>query len=156
MYVTLAAMARFEIQAHHNTISFLQNTHYRHMTCLGSRLWSVLKILNADLCDLIINVVLFAVCYIRPLSMLLHITDCPLGGTDVITSSEHILWCKVMSDSNEIALRWMSHHILDDESKLAEGMAWCCQATNHYMSQCWPSSVSPYGRLGLNELTSVT
>ena len=24
-------------------------------------------------------------------------------------------------------------------------MAWCCQATSHYLSQCWPSSLSPYG-----------
>ena len=23
-------------------------------------------------------------------------------------------------------------------------MAWCCQATSHYLSQCWPSSMSPY------------
>ena len=24
-------------------------------------------------------------------------------------------------------------------------MAWCCQATSHYLSQCWPRSLSPYG-----------
>ena len=24
-------------------------------------------------------------------------------------------------------------------------MAWCRQATSHYLSQCWPSSMSPYG-----------
>ena len=24
-------------------------------------------------------------------------------------------------------------------------MAWCHQATSHYLSQCWPSSMSPYG-----------
>ena len=24
-------------------------------------------------------------------------------------------------------------------------MAWCHQAPNHYLSQCWPRSVSPYG-----------
>ena len=24
-------------------------------------------------------------------------------------------------------------------------MAWCCQATSHYLSQCWPRSMSPYG-----------
>ena len=24
-------------------------------------------------------------------------------------------------------------------------MAWCCQATSHYPSQCWPRSPSPYG-----------
>ena len=24
-------------------------------------------------------------------------------------------------------------------------MAWCCQATSHYLNQCWPRSMSPYG-----------
>ena len=24
-------------------------------------------------------------------------------------------------------------------------MAWCRQATSHYLSQCWPRSMSPYG-----------
>ena len=24
-------------------------------------------------------------------------------------------------------------------------MAWCLQATSHYLSQCWPRSLSPYG-----------
>ena len=24
-------------------------------------------------------------------------------------------------------------------------MAWCHEATSHYLSQCWPSSLSPYG-----------
>ena len=24
-------------------------------------------------------------------------------------------------------------------------MAWCRQATSHYLSQCWPGSMSPYG-----------
>ena len=26
---------------------------------------------------------------------------------------------------------------------LVEVMAWCCWATNHYLSQCWPKSMSP-------------
>ena len=24
-------------------------------------------------------------------------------------------------------------------------MAWCCQATSHYLNQCWPRYMSPYG-----------
>ena len=27
-------------------------------------------------------------------------------------------------------------------------MAWCRQATSHYLSQCWPRSMSPYGVIG--------
>ena len=30
-------------------------------------------------------------------------------------------------------------------STLAQVMAWCRQATSHYLSQCWPSSTSSYG-----------
>ena len=33
----------------------------------------------------------------------------------------------------------------DDKSTLVQVMAWCRQATSHYLSQCWPSSLSPYG-----------
>ena len=28
---------------------------------------------------------------------------------------------------------------------LVQVMTWCFQATSHYLSQCWPRSVSPYG-----------
>ena len=34
---------------------------------------------------------------------------------------------------------------LDEESTLIQVMAWCCQAKSHYLSQCWPRSVSRYG-----------
>ena len=33
----------------------------------------------------------------------------------------------------------------DDKSTLAQVMAWCRQAPSHYLSQCWPRSLSPYG-----------
>ena len=45
----------------------------------------------------------------------------------------------------EIALIWMSLDVTDDQSKLVPVMAWCRQATSHYLSQCWPRSLSPYG-----------
>ena len=32
-----------------------------------------------------------------------------------------------------------------DKSTLVQVMNWCCQATSHYLNQCWPSSMSPYG-----------
>ena len=35
--------------------------------------------------------------------------------------------------------------LTDDESKLVQVMAWCHQATSHYLSQCWPSSMLPCG-----------
>ena len=47
--------------------------------------------------------------------------------------------------SCEIALIWMSLDFTDDQSTLVQVMAWCRQATSHYLSQCWPKSMSPYG-----------
>ena len=46
--------------------------------------------------------------------------------------------------SSEIALIWMSLD-LTDKSTLVQVMAWCCQATSSYLSQCWPRSMLPYG-----------
>ena len=39
----------------------------------------------------------------------------------------------------------MSVDLTDDQSTLVQVMAWCRQATSHYLSQCWPRSQSPYG-----------
>ena len=47
--------------------------------------------------------------------------------------------------SCKIALRWMSLHLTGDKSTLVQVMAWCCQAISHYLSQCWLSSLLPYG-----------
>ena len=45
----------------------------------------------------------------------------------------------------EVVLIWMSLDLTDDQSTLVQVMAWCHQATSHYLSQCWPRSLSPYG-----------
>ena len=45
----------------------------------------------------------------------------------------------------EIPLRWMSLDLAYDKSTLVQVMAWCHQATSHYLSQCWPKSMSSYG-----------
>ena len=39
----------------------------------------------------------------------------------------------------------MSLDFTDDQSTLFQVMAWCCQATSHYLSQCWLRSLSQYG-----------
>ena len=46
--------------------------------------------------------------------------------------------------SCEFAVRWMLLDIIDDKSTLVQVMAWCRQATSHYLSQCWPRSLTPY------------
>ena len=47
--------------------------------------------------------------------------------------------------SCEIHLIWMLFDFTDDQSRLVQVMAWCRQATSHYLSQCWPRSLMPYG-----------
>ena len=34
---------------------------------------------------------------------------------------------------------------MNDQSTLVQVMAWCRQATSHYLSQFWPTSLLPYG-----------
>ena len=47
--------------------------------------------------------------------------------------------------SHDNALRWMTRDLTNDKSRLVQVMAWCRQATSHYLSQCSLSSLSPYG-----------
>ena len=47
--------------------------------------------------------------------------------------------------SYEIALRWMPQDLTVDKSTLVQVVAWCRQATSHYLSQCWLRSMSPNG-----------
>ena len=42
-------------------------------------------------------------------------------------------------------LLWSCPNMTDDQSTLVQVMAWCHQATSHYLSQCWPRSLTPYG-----------
>ena len=42
-------------------------------------------------------------------------------------------------------LRWMPRNFTIEKSTLVQVMAWCRQATSHYMSQCWSIFMSPYG-----------
>ena len=44
----------------------------------------------------------------------------------------------------EIAPIWISLDFTDNHSTLVRVMAWCHRATSHYLSQCWPTSLSPY------------
>ena len=47
--------------------------------------------------------------------------------------------------SCKIALKWLLLNLTDDESTSVQVMALCHQVPSHYMSQCWPRSMSLYG-----------
>ena len=59
---------------------------------------------------------------------------------------------KLPSDECHQTLQMISQH----SSSLVHVMAWCRQATSHYLNQCWHRSVSPYGviRPQLDESTA--
>ena len=62
-----------------------------------------------------------------------------------------------MNTCCEIDLIWMPRNCTNDKSRLVQVRAWCHQATRHYLSQCWPRSMSSYditSELDHNELTS--
>ena len=40
---------------------------------------------------------------------------------------------------------WMPWDLTDDKSLLVQVMSWCRQTSNHYLSQCWPRSMLPFG-----------
>ena len=74
--------------------------------------------------------------------------------SDAWTWTKYILlWCfkifilmiHILSNSCEIGLSFVTKNPIDDKSTLVQVMAWCRQATSHYLSQCWPRSMSPYG-----------
>ena len=66
----------------------------------------------------------------RHITSLCYIAYWPLG--DLIEISANFL-------------QWVPLDLTNDKSTLVLVMAWCRQTTSHYLSQCWPRSVSPYG-----------
>ena len=56
-----------------------------------------------------------------------------------------VLLIGIFRSTHDNALWWMPQDLTDDKSILVQVMAWCHQATSHYLSQCWLSSLSPYG-----------
>ena len=68
------------------------------------------------------------------------------GSNFISALSKSMLQIKFMSTACEIALRWMPHGTLEDKSTLVQVGAGYRQATSHhYLNQCWPRSMAPYG-----------
>ena len=79
---------------------------------------------------------------------ILSLTHWPLGDLNEILAKQFFKIISVIGGWSifcEIALRWMPLGLTDDKSTLVQVMAWCRQGTSHYLSQCWPRSMSPYG-----------
>ena len=73
-------------------------------------------------------------------------THSPLGDLDAIFKLQFsILFYWLVSPHHLRIMRWMPRDLTDDKSTFVQVMVWCRRATSHYPSQCWPSSMSPYG-----------
>ena len=64
-----------------------------------------------------------------------------------------VLLIGIFTSSKNNALRWMPRALTDDQSTLVQVMAWWRQATSHYLSQCWPSSMCHMASPVHSELT---
>ena len=76
-----------------------------------------------------------------------YLTHWPLGDLDAISKLQFSIsfyWLVSSHRLKDNALRWMPRDLTDDKSTLVQVMAWCLQATSHYLSLCWPRSLSPY------------
>ena len=69
----------------------------------------------------------------------------PVENVAVISKVKLILHRGSLGTCCEIVLMWMPQKITNEKSTLVQVIAWCRQAKNHYLSQCWPRSMSPYG-----------
>ena len=61
-----------------------------------------------------------------------------------------------LSTCCEIALRWMPQNVTIQKSTLVQVMAWCHQAPSHYLSQCWPICMLPFGtQWDINKMVTI-
>ena len=87
--------------------------------------------------------------YVHWYSLFVSILNSLVPGT-FVCNFRHILLKQFLviggwGNSCGIALIWMPLDYSDDQSTFVQVMAWCRQATSHYLSQCWPRYLWPYG-----------
>ena len=76
-----------------------------------------------------------------------YLTHWSLGDVTLIWKVlfKPIIQNSILRNCCGIALRWMPQNLTNAKSTMVQVMAWCRQATSHYLSQCRPMSMSPYG-----------
>ena len=81
-------------------------------------------------------------------SHIYSLTHWPLGDCNVISKNAIFnlaLLIGILKSSYDNVFRWMPQDLTDDKSTMVQVMAWCRQATSHYLNQRWPRSPTPYG-----------
>ena len=86
-----------------------------------------------------------------------HVNVQLIGPWEICTKFRQVIF-KLISVTDgwgiscKIVLRWMPLDLTDDKLTLVQVMAWCRQATSHYLSQCWLRDLCRYMvSLGHNE-----
>ena len=82
--------------------------------------------------------------------MSLSLTHWSLGNLDAILKKSIfnlVSLTGICKTSYANTLRWMPLDLTEGKSRLVQVMAWCPQATSHYLSQCWSRSISPNGAI---------
>ena len=79
--------------------------------------------------------------------MNIYLTHWPLGDLDAILKLQFSISFYWLVSSHRLKIMPWDECYGNSQmmSTLVQVMAWCRQATSHYLSQCWPSSMSPYG-----------
>ena len=68
------------------------------------------------------------------------------GDLDKITKIFSLaLQTGIFRSSYDNVIRWMPQDLTAEKSTLGQVITWCHQAPSHCLTQCWPSSMSPYG-----------
>ena len=108
-------------------------------------LWDLCnRFIRAWLSDYILLFNMHVICCPCPKANLL--THWPLGDLNfknVIFNLD--LLNGIFKSFYDNVLRWMPQDLTDGKSTLVQVMAWCRQATSHYLNQCWPRSPMSYG-----------
>ena len=143
-FVVLSSM----VQLSHGQFSLKIDTHH-HIATFKCDVWGIFYWFQIP-----ISVSSFLLlCYMQYYVISDHASIIPInslapGGFENIFQNvffKLISWIDTLSNSCETALRSMPQNPSDDKSTLVQVMAWCHQAASHYLSQCCPKSLSPYG-----------
>ena len=74
------------------------------------------------------------------------LTHCPLADVEITlqvyfsNSFYEMLFCEIGT-----CIWWMPQNPIDGKSAWVQVMAWCHQASSHFLNQCWPRFMSSYG-----------
>ena len=47
----------------------------------------------------------------------------------------------ILSYQVNTTMKWIAQDVIDGKSTLVQVMAWCHEATSHYLDQCWPTYI---------------